>query len=1745
MRKFFTKKARKIASIIYLFSLLFQNVAPLAFIATTAYANNEGQSTVESVDPSSVSLGYDQEAHSFSLEIKSSEDREFSLESNHLSVETGQEVTTGVTGLAKSQDGIAKTEFDSGACSGEDCISVEITHGKLTLTGTDYSASFEVKDGQTWLRNDKLSTITNLELDKTYTAPQNDKVQVTFTKLSENPGSLFIEEVELSDEQVQALGAYSKVAYDISSDMPNGSFEYDLKLPLPEGADENSQVKFAESVEELDSSELVGEVEGVMEGDVMKVGKLDHFTVFVVVYNSQPLMMPGSYPSLGFQATQTSEFGDHLQLAGTERIAQRISVELTNWACENDFTSDGSGGWITSRGNADACVTSPGSSYIHPITLNVYQVDSSGIVPAVGALIVSKTVDATIPFRPSYDGNPLCESPSADQPFGGTWYDDVTNSCVHGYNFEVPFDLSGEVLPDEIIVAVAYNTQSYGSAPIGASGPYNSLNVAVGNVVPSVGINVDPDDVFWNTSTAGWYTDGGAGGVGILRQDTAWTDYVPVIKVETVAPSITTIEIPKDNISWMFNRDLETASPYEFNSDYSSIGVGSLYAMPIANTYPVATKEGNDKFIAEDFIMSPIADIDEITYDYMIGPGGASSDANHFYMSVYANFGESSTDKYYDCRYSVVPTIGSTSDFTTVTFDTSLAYPVVTRTGSSASPYTCPAIPADMDSLSPGSTIRVYALNMGDTSMNDTGLDGYFDNVVVDKGSEVTVYDFEPDTTSPAKPTWGTIYKGHNTDAQNDIGCDSITNTPEVTFQWNKNTETDLKGYWFGTKFNSKHQWFDVGSNVKMANMTPGNNPYYYTIIAVDNAGNESEISDQCGLTLDQEAPEAPTLIEPLNNSIVNGAVLLSDWTTVGDAHHYIYESYHDAGATNLRWNAEYTDSEKTANNVGEATFWWRVKAVDVAGNESSWSELWKVTVDNTAPSTPTNLHRLGADASTYQCFEFSIRQNMVPMWDTNGESDFDHYEYSSFNAGGTQGLDEKVLYTNSLANTWIAPVDGTYGFAVRAVDKAGNKSPWALSNETLAGSCQISYDSQAPSAPEMNGFLNPALACGSITNIHSTTVDWTDSIDSGSGFDKYEYFIDYPLPGGGRGTWTTNLSSSQYGGVLNEGTHNIKVRAKDAVGNTSEWSNICSITTDWTAPDVEITNPSAGIVSGVVDLRGTVTDDNPHHYWLVIQNSSNATVVGPGVVNETISFTDQSLLSWDTTTLPDGVYTIKLEARDAANNKDSGSSHWLGVTVDNNLPTSTITNPDVADEGQTETNEFTGLIEGTAEDGTGSGIDHVLLSVSHLNFGADEANTEYWDATGSAWVNTLNTFRANWDDGTQTWDYQLPDVPEGIYNITSHAVDNAGNVETTYTIKIVYDKTIPEVNLTINPTSPDGDSGWYVTKPTITLEDTDNYMTDYIEYRWNSGGWETYVAPIQPPAEGQNILYYRGVDKVGNFATESTDIGVKEVKYDETSPAEGPLNVRVENIGIDRADGKWNKPANVDNITRYVLSWRHEASGDSKGTSVGPDDFEEQLTGLYDGDWIFTVKAMDDAGNFKEGNTRFRVGSSGGGGGTTSTEGGGEVLGTTTEDENVGVGGVVAGAFATNQAVAGEEEAENQEEQEEETATEEVGSQGEILGESTQACSGWKLYLPLILLVLQALAIGLYELMNREKKTNKIITTFVATVVAIGIFLLLRDKACSDGSTILAVISKWFVLESIIVAALMKTLSYAFIEEV
>ena len=243
------------------------------------------------------------------------------------------------------------------------------------------------------------------------------------------------------------------------------------------------------------------------------------------VYDATPSPLPPNVASLGFEATSTTEFGDQVHLGGTNRVLDAVTVTMSDWALYSDYSTD-----ARYAGNS--------ATWSHPITINVYSTHL-GANGAPDTLLATKTQNVTIPWRPAAD--PTCA--------GGTAWRAADNTCYNGIAFNAVFDLSSlnVTLPNDVIIGVAYNTADYGSTPLHQAGPYNSLNVGVPtNQAVTVGSDANTDAVFWNTSYAPFYADGGAGGTGTFRQDTNWTPNGTVAFKISATPALVAPPTSKD-----------------------------------------------------------------------------------------------------------------------------------------------------------------------------------------------------------------------------------------------------------------------------------------------------------------------------------------------------------------------------------------------------------------------------------------------------------------------------------------------------------------------------------------------------------------------------------------------------------------------------------------------------------------------------------------------------------------------------------------------------------------------------------------------------------------------------------------------------------------------------------------------------------------------------------------------------------------------------------------------------------------------------------------------------------------------------------------------------------------------------------------------------------------------------------------------------------------------------------------------
>ncbi len=526
--------------------------------------------------------------------------------------------------------------------------------------------------------------------------------------------------------------------------------------------------------------------------------------------------------------------------------------------------------------------------------------------------------------------------------------------------------------------------------------------------------------------------------------------------------------------------------------------------------------------------------------------------------------------------------------------------------------------------------------------------------------------------------------------------------------------------------------------------------------------------------------PSVPILEYPIDDIAINDNTPLMQWSdstdSDGSVSHYLYRVFYNC--TNIENipnscsvypnldGLKVNDSQYQAGTTNDNTYYWQVRAVDNDGNLSEWSQPEKVTIDTILPTKPV----FTAPENNLMSTVNSIRLTWTGGDDT-GSGIKNHifgYTFTSAQSGNISFWNTGLLLGNPYLRTGsYGHGEGKYEFYVKTIDNAGNESP---QSDILT----VYFDGTAPAMPAglywMDLDNNKQIMCGGYSNTHHTNEYW-DAIMGDVSFSHYEY-SSFNAPNGSAGLvekrFDTNFFNSSWWNIPTEGTYGFRVRSVDTFGNKSNWAltdpigfeGSCKITIDWTAPVVEITNPSNNsYVNGTVSFRGSVTDENLLRYYYYIGG-----VVGKTVVTD-LAFTDQEVYSWNTTSKPDGLYTMRLEARDKANNKTAASVHEIKVTVDNTLPTGEITGIRYTTEDSTNfiTNDKSPLIFGTSDD----------------NYEVDSVEVKIGDVLG---IVTLDN-----DD----WIAQFPTLSDGTYTISLKITDKAGNI-TEVTKNITIDSVAP-----------------------------------------------------------------------------------------------------------------------------------------------------------------------------------------------------------------------------------------------------------------------------------------------------------------------------------------------------------------
>ncbi len=182
-----------------------------------------------------------------------------------------------------------------------------------------------------------------------------------------------------------------------------------------------------------------------------------------VLFQRIPSIDQPSYPSYGLNGKSDIGLGDLVDLEIDNQRLESVDVVMVNFA---------------QAANWPQLAEENSEGYFHPLTLTVYRVLGDDLF-----LVTEKTQDVLIPWRPATldDGG--------EYPYGGR-------------AFRARFNFTEEkFLAGNLALVISYNTNQGGPAPLGAAGPYDSLNVALNDDTPLVGSDDNPSRVVRQTAS--------------------------------------------------------------------------------------------------------------------------------------------------------------------------------------------------------------------------------------------------------------------------------------------------------------------------------------------------------------------------------------------------------------------------------------------------------------------------------------------------------------------------------------------------------------------------------------------------------------------------------------------------------------------------------------------------------------------------------------------------------------------------------------------------------------------------------------------------------------------------------------------------------------------------------------------------------------------------------------------------------------------------------------------------------------------------------------------------------------------------------------------------------------------------------------------------------------------------------------------------------------------------------------------
>ena len=596
---------------------------------------------------------------------------------------------------------------------------------------------------------------------------------------------------------------------------------------------------------------------------------------------------------------------------------------------------------------------------------------------------------------------------------------------------------------------------------------------------------------------------------------------------------------------------------------------------------------------------------------------------------------------------------------------------------------------------------------------------------------------------------------------------------------------------------------------------------WYFRVMAEDLTGMFSAFSAAGVVLVDTTSPSVPGSASTTSPSADRSPVWV--WTAATDAGSglatdaYQVEWSQDSGfAGGVTADTATGSSFTHTDDLADGTWYFRVRAVDAVGNQSSFAANGTVVVDASAPTTPGTPAPAAAETA-----------DVTPSWSWSASTDSGvglddpayelQWSQSSSFAGGvftSTNNSTNFTHTDDLA-------DGTWYFRVRAVDAVGNESNWSAN-----GVAEV--DASVPTTPGSPTTPTP-------TNDDTPTWTWAASTDSGVGLDTPAYEVQWSQDSGFAGgvtSDTANAASFTHGSGLPDGTWYFRVRAVDVVENRSGWSGTGTVVIDTNAPDTP---------SGTPTTTTPTSDNTPTWLWTPDMDDSyqlewTQTSDFSGGVSNGTSATEAFTHS---TSLADGTWYFRVRAVDEASNTSSWSAAGT-VYIDATAPTVPGT-----PSTDTPTNNQVPTWTWTASTDSGIGLEEYALEWS--------GDADFADIIASE-TTTDTTFE------------HVDDLGFGVWYFRVRAVDELNNASAWSAVGEVNIDNVPPIisDLTATP-RPDG---------AIITWTTNEIASSQVEYGAGSGLGSTTIEADTSPRVTTHIVTLTGLPACASYSyrVKSTD---------------------------------------------------------------------------------------------------------------------------------------------------------------------------------------------------------------------------------------------------------------------------------